>query len=80
MKIKIAADPESGSLRVVSRFAWLPVKIDNTTMIWLEKYYQVQRYRAYEHVDIDGHWYDTPIKSLTPETLLMQARLAKEIA
>lgn len=36
-----------GSERVISRFALLPVKMDETdTVVWLEKYYILQRYTS----------------------------------
>lgn len=37
------AIPKGGEKRVVRKFAWVPTKVD-TTAIWLEHYYAVQRY------------------------------------
>lgn len=39
MRWKVA---KGGDRRVVRKFAWVPVKVDDTA-IWLEHYYSVQR-------------------------------------
>ena len=38
-KIKEKIKPKIGDMKIVTKFAWLPVRVNATTIIWLEKYY-----------------------------------------
>lgn len=37
-------NPRVNEKRTVIKFAWLPVKLNDNTVIWLEKYYAFQIY------------------------------------
>lgn len=44
MKWKTTPRPSYNEMRIVKKFAWLPVKLNDEYTIWLEKYYSVERY------------------------------------
>lgn len=37
-KSKVKKSPKIGDVKVVEKYAWLPVRIDDETVIWLHKY------------------------------------------
>jgi hypothetical protein len=45
-KIRYVKRPQPGDVRVVTRFAWLPVVMDNdkTVKVWLERYKVIQTF------------------------------------
>ena len=61
MKWKLPPRPEHGTLRTVKLYAWWPTRIDVDTVVWLEPYYETQKfYRAYERgMDMDMYNVDT---------------------
>lgn len=46
MRWTIKQEPKWGDTRTKIKFAWLPVKIENT-VVWLEEYESLQRYGRY---------------------------------
>jgi len=38
--------PEEGQQRVVNRFAWLPVELEDGTVIWLERYRRLEEWKS----------------------------------
>ena len=53
MRFKIKPQPKPGNTRTQSKFAWLPITI-NQTVVWLESYIANEKYIAG-----DG-WYEPP--------------------
>lgn len=35
---------EWGEIRILARFAWLPMTMDDNTIVWLETYFEEQQY------------------------------------
>lgn len=60
MRFKFTKDPDDFERRVVSKFAWLPVEIDNH-LVWLEDFneYQCYRVRVSSRGYLDGVWEQT---------------------
>jgi hypothetical protein len=50
---KISNQPKIGEKRQVSKFAFLPKRLDDKTVIWFENYISVQKYKKV-HVPMDG--------------------------
>lgn len=47
MKWAVRRKPENGEKRCTRRFAWLPVWTTTDTVVWLQRYWIVERYRLY---------------------------------
>jgi hypothetical protein len=45
-KIKKKREPREGDTKVVKKFAFLPIKINDTTIVWLHKYSVKYRYKS----------------------------------
>jgi hypothetical protein len=41
--------PNPEEVRVVKRFAWLPTKLTDNTVVWLESFYVYQRWVCYSY-------------------------------
>jgi len=39
MKFKVNPYPKKGDKRIIKRFAFFPVRLDNDVVVWLESYY-----------------------------------------
>ena len=44
MKWKVKPYPDLGQQRVITRFAWFPVRLHNNVTVWLETYQVRQEY------------------------------------
>jgi hypothetical protein len=51
-------EPELGSKKIKIKFAWLPTKLDDGSIIWLEKYYEEYEYTTiyYDTCPMAGWW------------------------
>lgn len=49
--------PEDGTTKIIRRFAFLPTKMKNGTIIWLEKYNETHKYHAGGWVGTEGSTY-----------------------
>lgn len=47
--LKLKHEPEEGDYKIVKRFAWLPIKIENK-LIWLERYKEIYQYKIRKRV------------------------------
>ncbi len=47
---QIPKNPDPNEKRSLEKFAFLPKRIDNTTVVWLEKYISVERYNEYDFI------------------------------
>lgn len=43
MKFKVKPYPMEGDKRIVRRFAFFPIRLDNDTVVWLETYIVLQK-------------------------------------
>lgn len=39
--------PKLGEIRLVAKFAWLPIKTDKGEIIWLSKYFQSEELKSF---------------------------------
>ena len=53
LKIK---KPRIGDQRKVKRFAFLPIRISNDEVLWLQTYYRHQVYKRITYHNFDGDW------------------------
>lgn len=49
--------PRNGDTRVIRRFAWWPVKMSDTQVVWLE-WYIVEQYFLKGDWEFPDRWYD----------------------
>lgn len=55
MILKIKNNPIIDDYRYVTKFALLPTKVGRS-LVWLEKYYEIQQRSEYAHFDDGEHW------------------------
>jgi hypothetical protein len=62
---KAKSVPETGDLKVVNRFAWLPKRVGKH-MIWMEHYQMLYEYRKSKgpYCVVQGAWHLVDIKIL----------------
>lgn len=56
-KIRNKAEPKIGDTKIIKKIAWLPTKINSTTIVWLEKYYIKYQLYSENHFDSYGNIY-----------------------
>lgn len=44
MRWKVEPRPSIGDIRFVNKFAWLPKRLKNDTVVWLERYLTTETY------------------------------------
>ena len=44
MRWNVDPIPKVGDTRTVKLFAWVPIRLDNDTKVWLETYHEDQKY------------------------------------
>jgi hypothetical protein len=49
MRFNIKSKPKSGDTKVEIRFAFLPKRINDTTIVWLESYIASLEYKPFIH-------------------------------
>ena len=59
MKWKTTPPPPYNAMRIVQKFAWLPIQLNDEYTIWLEKYYSVER----RVCDLGSCWWDIEWKT-----------------
>lgn len=63
----VRCGPYIGERRVVRRFAWLPVRIDENTVIWWERYKSHEEYCAGYGQDGVNHWLQHSVEPINKE-------------
>lgn len=58
MKFSVKPRPVEGDVRLVKRFAWLPFRIEETVIIWLEPYWTVETYECVDYSNYDAWYYE----------------------
>lgn len=49
--------PKPEEIRVIKQFAWLPTKLDDNTVVWLESFYNHQRWcEFYSNSNLRFEW------------------------
>lgn len=53
MRFPLKPKPKHGDTRIVKRFAWLPVEVEEQ-FVWLERYSSHQKYTQAFYIDKEG--------------------------
>ena len=67
MKWDLSPRPKNGDVRVLKKFAIVPMRVDNT-MVWLEPVVIQQEFRTFSYETIDGvysadKWFTTKVST-----------------
>lgn len=67
MKWHVAPLPLQGDMRVRKVFAWLPVRFENDTKVWLQAYWIVERFDCTAHESAWTGWWLVSQHATKPE-------------